>query len=265
MRRCFRIPTSALVPLAVLALVLGTGPDAAALDILDIDVNHINMDDQHPMVQSSAAISAQMTLNFLSPPGTAPSLLDIVTYGQSLSSDTSVALEFGPDVLAAVLNHFSPDPDYNYGVVATDDFSTLVSEVGYWMNRNNGEVGTLPTNAPAMLPLLGSYGNWVVATGSRSETDPYLDPDTAMYGLWLDDPRVNNNGGMWETNIFYNSFDPTANPNLLSALQPMTEGAYDGYHVAVVPMSVVPEPASIVMFGLFGAGMTAMRLVRRKR
>ncbi|MCP4639097.1 MAG: hypothetical protein GY851_01620 [bacterium] len=248
-RKSWGSGASRVVLLAIVACVIG--PVAGALDILDLDVNHINLDDQHPMMHSSAAISSQMCLRFLG--SSDETLLEILNYGRSLDPTFTPALELDADMLVGTMDNYVPDPDYLYEVIHGSDFTAFVGQIGYWLNRNIPDVSPNPVNAPAMIPLGGDWDNWVVVTGTRSDDDPFLTPGTTMYGLWLDDCRINDNGGMNETNIFY-STEPTASPSLVTSFVPMTTGPYVGEYVAVVPVA----PATLGVDGVPGATMVLL-------
>lgn len=242
-----------LVVLLCLACLLAV--PAFALDLLELQVNHINIDDQLPPEQSSAAISAKMVLDFL---GNELPLSDILAYGRSQNPTFTPSLEFDELMLAATLNYYVPEPGYRYEVVSASTLEELAVLVAGRMNANLSVSG--PICAPAIMPLGGDYDNWVVVTGTRSEQDPYVYPDTTMYGLWLDDPRFYNDYGMNEPNIYY-ALDPGASPSLAGACVPMTTGQMTGQYISVVP--VVPEPGSIMAL-LVGLGALGGFIKRRK-
>jgi len=82
---------------------------------------------------------------------------------------------------------------YNFGAFAYSNENDAMKRIIYWIDY---EVPDVPEpNAPGHVPTDGAY-NWKTVRGFVSNKDPYrpMPDDLEVYGLWLNDPKVNGLG-----------------------------------------------------------------------
>lgn len=233
---------------ALTAVLLVLAPPALATWWLELPVAHVNLDDQPPALQGSGPVAAKMVLDYL---GAAAPLQDIFDFGRANNPLFEPTLEFDQDMTAATLDHFAPDPNYGFLVISEANYADALWALAAALCAANPDVAPYPQYSPALLPTYGNYENWQVVSGIYAEADPALDPTTAIYGVWLDNPRAYDRDpeGNPISTVTYYSGDPDAAGGFDEVWTPMAGGPLTGMYVAVVP---VPEPSAALLL-LVGA------------
>ena len=147
---------------------------------------------------STAAASSQMVLNYLRQGATGfPDLSqnEIYLYARPSGPFNTI---LKADEVNNVMNHFQPG-GYHFSVRSFDStaFTNYMREICHWMGYD--VPGVTRQNVPVVLPILGSYSNWVTVKGLATDTDPHPTtpwaiPEFTVYGLWLKDPKDNGIG-----------------------------------------------------------------------
>ena len=201
----------------------------------------------HPTANTASA-AAFMSLRFLnnSAQPTNPDTGNPLTVEEIFAEGEARAgagNPFDEIVMSHVMNKFEVHPNYHYELVSRPDIMGVSGDVGFWMNRPIPNIGSLQTMGPALIPINGSFDNWVAVVGTKSDINPFVNPTTAiMQGLWIKDPSEFPPGD----EVFYtlDNSDPTA-PHLDTLYLPI-----DAKFYAVVPTSpfVVPVPSAFATF-----------------
>jgi len=147
---------------------------------------------------STAAASSQMVLNYLRQGATGfPDLSqnEIYLYARPSGPFNTI---LKADEVNNVMNHFQPG-GYHFSVRSFDStaFTNYMREICHWMGYD--VPGVTRQNVPVVLPILGSYSNWVTVKGLATDSDPHPGapwaiPEFTVYGLWLKDPKDNGIG-----------------------------------------------------------------------
>lgn len=205
-----------------------------------LGVPHVNLFEQ--TVMSSSATASLMTLRY-EEQSDVLQLETVFDFGRSVDPSFLPVEEMNEDMVAAALNHFESRTDFHYVAIRATTFLEAARQAAEAIARVYP--GGTPGSLPVLIPLNGGYTHWVVGTGVAAESDPSVDPGTALYGFWLDDPTapdLDPEGNPVETAMFY-SVDPGA-PQLQGIWQSMPSG----YYVAVVP---VREPTLMHFDGFY--------------
>jgi len=225
---------------------------------------------------SRGAAASQMVVNYMREGVQADPVDQTAIYDYAESVVPSEVSEMTPDQIDAALGHFDPydflvstsydiydstydgNPyqGYNFSVKshAPGDMNNYMRDICHWMAYQVTEEewwksGTrvVRPNTPAIVPLFGSYANWVVATGCvasahpcpEPQNDPTYTPDFTVHGLWLSDPTV--------TGIGRDTYK-VAQECADLYFQPLTTGdSYDGLLVQVAEPPAEESTAQVTL------------------
>lgn len=97
-----------------------------------------------------------------------------------------------PQGMYLTLNNYELDPDYNYSYLSSSTLNEAYHNICYWLEYDIPNVAV--NHMPAMIPLGGSYANWVIVNGYNASANPWQSANYTVYGFWITDPTANGIG-----------------------------------------------------------------------
>lgn len=140
---------------------------------------------------SSGAASLKMTLDYEGHNAYSQTVLYDYAHSQNLPANAGSDI-LDPQGMVSALNRYELDQNYNYAALSSTSLAQAYYNLSYWLAYRVPSAN--PENMPAIIPLGGSYANWVVVNGFRAGDDPLTASSYTVNGFWITDPTVTGIG-----------------------------------------------------------------------
>jgi len=118
---------------------------------------------------------------------------ELHTYGIGQNTPPNASGDtIDPQGIYRTLNAYEANPAYNYAALPATELSNAYHNISYWLAYQVPNAD--PARLPALIPLNGSYENWVVVNGVRTSADPLTASSYVVNGFWITDPNSSGIG-----------------------------------------------------------------------
>lgn len=130
-----------------------------------------------------------------------------------------------PTGMYLALNNYEIKTQYNYAAQKHTTITDAYDAICSWLSYDVSNVWPRPKRMPAIIPLNGSYMDWIVVNGFNTTDNPQTAEEYTVNGFWIIDPDVNGIG----KNIYITA------ATLSEYYKPIvSDDSYCGYYVSVL-------------------------------